>query len=82
MKKIFVTSLPWKATDGDLEKFFEKYGTVVSAQVIIDRDTGRSKGFGFVEFASKDQADYALDADGTEMDGRKIVVKIAQPKKG
>jgi RNA recognition motif-containing protein len=78
---IFVGNLPFSTTEGDLRQLFAEYGTVESAAVITDRDTGRSRGFGFVELASDARASDALrDLDGTEMDGRAIKVNEAKPR--
>lgn len=78
---IFVGSLPWGIDDQKLADLFSEYGQVISAKVIKDRDTGRSKGYGFVEMNSADDAQKAIDAlNGTEIEGRKIVVNIARPR--
>lgn len=80
---IFVAKLSFDTTSADLEDVFSRYGAVSSAKVILDRDTGRSKGFGFVEMDDDDEARQAIeDLDGTELDGRTIVVKKAEPKGG
>lgn len=82
MKKLFVGSLSWGTTDKALEEAFSQAGKVESANVIIDRATQRSKGFGFVEMSSEEEAKAAIDMfDGKELDGRKIVVNEARPKK-
>jgi RNA recognition motif-containing protein len=79
-KRLFVGGLPWAVTDQQLEEIFSKYGTVASAKVITDRYTGRSKGFGFVEFDKDEEADAAIKGlDQSEMEGRKIVVNVARP---
>lgn len=78
-KRLFVGGLPWAVTDQGLSDFFAKVGTVVSAKVITDRATGRSKGFGFVEMSTDEEAAEAMKLDGTELDGRKIVVNEAKP---
>lgn len=78
--KLFVGSLPWSVDDAQLQELFEGFGEVSSARVITDRDTNRSRGFGFVEFANEDDAQKAVDAmDGSEVDGRTINVSIAKP---
>src|SRR5271157_5518787 len=80
-KKLYVGNLSYGVTDGDLAKLFEVHGTVQSAQVIIDRDTGRSKGFGFVEMGSDQEAQAAIAAmSGKEIDGRPLTVNEARPK--
>ena len=82
MKKLFVGSLSWGTTDKALEEAFSQAGKVESANVIIDRATQRSKGFGFVEMSSEEEAKAAIEMfDGKELDGRKIVVNEARPKK-
>jgi|SRR3989344_3702790 len=79
--KLFVGSLPWKATDQDLQDLFATYGEVLSAKVVMDKFTGKSRGFAFVEMANDEQAQAAIDAlNGTEMMGRPIVVNVAKPK--
>jgi cold-inducible RNA-binding protein len=78
--KLYVGGLPYATTDTDLSKAFAPYGNVVSATVIVDRMTGRSKGFGFVEFETAEEAQKAIDSmDGKDLDGRKITVNIARP---
>jgi len=80
-KKLYVGNLGYGVTDGDLEKMFAAHGTVESAQVIMDRDTGRSKGFGFVEMGSDQEAQAAIAAmHGKESDGRTLTVNEARPK--
>jgi RNA recognition motif-containing protein len=79
--KLFVGSLAWATNDDSLKDFFSAAGTVVSASVIIDRDTNRSKGFGFVEMSSDDEAKAAVDQlNGKDLDGRAIVVSEARPR--
>ncbi len=79
--KLFVGSLAWATTDQSLANFFSQAGTVLSAKVILDRATRRSKGFGFVEMASEDEAQKAIDMlHEKELDGRKIIVSIARPR--
>src|SRR2546426_2097183 len=80
-KKLYVGNLTYGVTDSDLSKLFEPHGSVESAQVIMDRDTGRSKGFGFVEMKSDQEAQAAIAAlNGKEMDGRALTVNEARPK--
>ena len=80
-KKLYVGNLTYGVTDGDLSKLFEPHGTVQSAQVIMDRDTGRSKGFGFVEMGSDQEAQAAIQAlNGQQSDGRALTVNEAKPK--
>jgi RNA recognition motif-containing protein len=80
-KKLYVGNLTYVVTDGDLQTMFAAHGTVQSAQVIMDRDTGRSKGFGFVEMGSDQEAQAAIAAmNGKEVDGRALTVNEARPK--
>ena len=80
-KKLYVGNLTYGVTDSDLQRMFEAHGTVQSAQVILDRDTGRSKGFGFVEMDSGEQAQAAITAlNGREVDGRALTVNEARPR--
>jgi nucleolin len=79
--KLFVGSLPWSVNDEELKETFEKHGTVVSAKVITDRDTRRSRGFGFVEMESSSDADNAIKAlNESELNGRNIVVNQAKSR--
>lgn len=78
--KLFVGSLPWSITSDTLRELFAQYGEITEAMVITDRDSGRSKGFGFVTFASEESAQKALEMDGKEIEGRKIVVNVAKPR--
>jgi cold-inducible RNA-binding protein len=81
--KLYVGNLGYGIGDSDLEKLFTTYGSVRSAQVIKDRDSGRSKGFGFVEMGSDQEAQAAITAlNGKEVDGRTLVVNEARPKEG
>ena len=80
-KKLYVGNLSYDTTDSDLQNLFEPHGTVQSAQVIMDRDTGRSKGFGFVEMGSGSEAEAAINAmNGKEFDGRALTVNEARPR--
>jgi cold-inducible RNA-binding protein len=80
-KKLFVGSLPWAINDEGLKQAFTPYGKVVSATVVMDRRSGRSKGFGFVEMENDSEAKAAIDAlNGSELNGRNIVVNEAKPK--
>ncbi len=82
-KKLYVGNLSYGTSDSDLQRLFGEHGTVVSAQVIMDRDTGRSKGFGFVEMGSDQEAQAAIAAlSGKEVDGRSLTVNEARPKEG
>ena len=80
---MYVGNLGYGVTGGDLEKLFAAHGTVESAQVIMDRDSGRSKGFGFVEMSSAGEAQAAIAAlNGKEVDGRALTVNEAKPREG
>ena len=80
-KKLYVGNLSYEATGSDLQKMFEPHGTVESAQVINDRDTGRSKGFGFVEMGSSQEAQTAIQAlNGKDSNGRALTVNEARPR--
>src|SRR5687767_9051940 len=80
-KKLYVGNLSYGVTDSDLSAMFEAHGTVQSAQVIMDRDTGRSKGFGFVEMGNDQEAQAAIAAlNGKDSGGRSLTVNEARPK--
>jgi cold-inducible RNA-binding protein len=77
-KKLYVGGLSWDTTDAGLQQAFERFGIVSEAKVVMDRDTGRSRGFGFVTFQEADDASKAVEAlNGSELDGRKIRVDEA-----
>lgn len=78
--KLFIGSLPWAITSDSLKELFAKYGEITEAIVITDRATGRSKGFGFVTFATAEAAQAALEMDKQQVEGRPIVVSMAKPK--
>lgn len=79
--KLFVGSLPWSVNDDTLKAAFEAHGKVVSAKVITDRQSGRSKGYGFVEMAEESDASNAIEAlNGKDLSGRNIVVSEAKSK--
>lgn len=79
-KKLFVGGIPWATTSDDLQALFSQHGTVASATVISDKMTGRSRGFGFVEFENDAEADAAATAlNNTDYNGRTLVVKEARP---
>ena len=83
MKKLFVGGLSWNTTDDGLRDVFSRFGTVAEAKVIKDRETGRSRGFGFVTFDNSEEADKAMaDMDGKDLDGRTIRVNEAEDKGG
>lgn len=78
---IFVARLDYSVQDDELRQLFEAFGTVDSAKVIMDKDTGRSKGFGFVEMPEDNEGQNAInDLDGQDLKGRNIVVKKARPR--
>src|SRR5438046_1582956 len=80
-KKLYVGNLSYETTDGDLQNLFSAHGLVQSAQVIMDRDSGRSKGFGFVEMNSGDEAQAAITAlNGQQSNGRALTVSEARPR--
>jgi cold-inducible RNA-binding protein len=80
-RKLYVGNLGYGVTDSDLTKMFEAHGTVESAQIIMDRDTGRSKGFGFVEMKTDQEAQAAMTAlNGQDSGGRALTVNEAKPR--
>ena len=80
-KKLYVGNLPFSVTEGTLTDWFSPFGNVDSARLITDRETGRSKGFGFVEFSSDEDAEKAInEMNGKEMDGRALTVNEARPQ--
>jgi RNA recognition motif-containing protein len=80
--KLFVGNLPWSVGDAELEEIFSPHGQVASARVITDRDTGRSRGFGFVEMEADDVAAVISSTNGREIDGRPLRVNEAEDKGG
>lgn len=80
-KKLYVGNLSYSVTDADLEQLFSQFGTVQSAQVIVDRATGQGKGFGFVEMANDEQAASAIEGlNGAKHEGRTMTVNEARPR--
>jgi RNA recognition motif-containing protein len=80
-KRVYVGNLPWSYTPDDLQQLFQAHGTVVAAEVISDRDTGRSRGFGFVEMDSSEAAEAAIDAlNGVSAGGRLLKVNVAHER--
>jgi RNA recognition motif-containing protein len=78
--KVYVGGLPYSVTEGQLQEIFSAHGTVESANVIADKFTGRSRGFGFVEMSSSGEAQKAIDSlNGTQLDGRTLTVNEAKP---
>ncbi len=81
-KQIYAGNLSYSMSDESLQQLFQQHGQVTSAKIIRDRDTGRSKGFGFVEMSTDEEAEKAIQSlNGTEVDGRSIRVNLARPKK-
>ncbi len=79
---IYVGNLPYRTNNAELEQMFAEYGTVESAAVIMDRDTGRSRGFGFVEMPNSDEGKRAIEElDGADMGGRALTVNEARPRR-
>jgi RNA recognition motif-containing protein len=79
-KKIYVGNLPFTATNESLSDLFSNHGNVDSSKIVTDRDTGRSKGFGFIEMSSNDEADSAIEKlNGTDFNGRTLTVNEARP---
>ena len=80
-KKIYIGNLAFSSTDNSLNDLFSQYGTVDSCRIVMDRDTGRSKGFGFVEMSTDDEAEKAIsELNGKEIDGRSLRVNEARPQ--
>ncbi len=80
MARIYVGNLPWRATEEELRNFFSPFGDVTSVAIITDRETGRSRGFGFVEMDDSGAREAIEKADGREMDGRPLRVSEAQER--
>jgi cold-inducible RNA-binding protein len=81
MSKVYVGNLPFSITEDALKSLFENYGSIVSCNIIVDHNTGRSKGFAFVELSSKEEADAAIEAlNESDLDGRTIKVNIAKDR--
>ncbi|HEY1074869.1 MAG TPA: RNA-binding protein [Patescibacteria group bacterium] len=81
VKKLYVGGIAYATTDDGLRQAFEQAGTVETASIVIDRESGRSKGFGFVEMATEEEAQAAINMwNGKELDGRTLVVNEARPK--
>jgi RNA recognition motif-containing protein len=79
--KLYVGNLPYSTTEADLQSLFAQAGTVVSAAVVKDRESGRSKGFGFVEMSNSDEAQQAISMfDGKDFQGRTLKVNVARPR--
>jgi cold-inducible RNA-binding protein len=81
MRNIFVGNLAFRTSEGDIRSLFEAYGAVDRVSIMTDRDTGRSKGFGFVEMGNDQEGDRAIDAlNGRELDGRNLTINQARPR--
>lgn len=81
MKRLYIGNLPWSVDNAKLAEMFGKYSSVVSAVVITDRETGRSRGFGFVELSDDEEATKAIqEMNGADIDGRKLIVNEARPR--
>lgn len=81
MTNIYVSNLNFRTQDGSLQELFEQYGEVSSAHIITDRETGRSRGFGFVEMSNDEEGQKAIEAlNGTDFEGKTITVNVARPK--
>jgi RNA recognition motif-containing protein len=79
VKTIYVGNIPWSTTEDQLKEFFSEQGQVYNARIITERATGRSKGYGFVEVAEED-AERIIEMNGSELDGRKLVINEAKPR--
>ena len=80
-KKLYVGGLPFSVTEEKLKELFESHGTVESAKVVTDRSTDRSRGFGFVEMSTEQEAEQAIEAlNGTELEGRSLTVNESRPR--
>lgn len=80
MKKLYVGNLPYSVTEESLESLFSKFGPVESVVIVKDRETGRTKGFGFVEFEKQADAESALELNRKDFEGRPLKVNMAKPK--
>ncbi|MEX2219235.1 MAG: RNA-binding protein [Phycisphaerales bacterium] len=81
MTNIYVGNLPYNTTEGDLQQLFGQHGQVARASVVMDRETGRSRGFGFVEMANDNEAQNAINAlNGKDFGGRPLVANVAKPR--
>lgn len=78
--KLYVGNLPFSSTEADIEALFSSYGEVVDVKIITERESGRSRGFGFVTFGSESDAAEALSLNGHDMNGRRLVVNVAREK--
>jgi RNA recognition motif-containing protein len=79
-KTLYVGNLPWSTTSEELTEYFARFGNVIGSRIITDRETGRSRGFGFVEVASEDAERLAEELNGSEFNGRSLTVNEARPR--
>ncbi len=80
VKTLYVGNIPWSTTESELEQIFAQHGEVLDCRIITERATGRSRGYGFVEVSDDDMENIMEKTDGTEMEGRKLVVNEAKPR--
>jgi cold-inducible RNA-binding protein len=81
--KLFIGNISYNTNEQGLRAFFEEFGPIVSAKIVTDRETGRSRGFGFVEYEDRESAEKAISArNGANLDGKDLVVNEARPKEG
>ena len=80
VKTLYVGNLPWSAKEADLAAFFENFAPVISARIISERETGRSRGYGFVEVADEDAEKVVKAGNGADLNGRNLIVNEARPK--
>lgn len=81
MKKLYVGNLPWSVDNAKLAEMFAKYSSVTSASIVLERESGRSRGFAFVEFSDDSEADKAIsEMHGTDLEDRKLIVNEARPR--
>ncbi len=81
--KLFIGNISYNTSEAGLRAFFEEFGPLLSVKIATDRDTGRSRGFGFIEFEDRDKAEQAINArNGADLDGKALVVNEARPKEG
>jgi RNA recognition motif-containing protein len=79
VKTIYVGNIPWSTTEEELKEFFSEHGEVISARIITERATGRSRGYGFLEVEDQD-AEKIIELNGSELEGRRLVVNEAKPR--
>ena len=79
-KTLYIGNLPWETTESDLADMFQQYGSVISSRIVTDRETGRARGFGFVEVADADAGKMIAATNDSEIGGRRIVVNESKPR--